>query len=339
MPQRPPVQPLDYLRAAGFSGDALRTAWAVMMAESGGNARAHNPNAGTGDNSYGLFQINMLGNLGPDRLKRYKLGRNEDLFDPRTNAQIAYAMSKGGTSWGPWSTYKTGAYKKYLDQFPGGGQAPAGNPRGSSLGIVGLPEPAAAPLDAIPTGLLEAVNANNRLLGVGEIDADVFAGAVGKTREPKPLTQVGNLPVVTDARSKPPKATGSLLSLVQQFLGTPYAWGGGGPQGPSEGFGRGKGTVGFDCSSFLQFLMAKQGVKIPRVTYDQWRTGKSVGRTGLRPGDAVFFRMGERGPEHVGVYIGNGQFAHAPKTGDVIKVSSLNDSYYKQNFVGGRRYA
>jgi len=112
------------LQQAGFSGDALRTAWAVAMAESGGRATAHNPNAQTGDNSYGLFQINMLGNLGPARLRQYGLSRNEDLFDPTTNARVAFRMSGGGRDWSPWSAFKNGAYKRYLNQFPGAGKAP-----------------------------------------------------------------------------------------------------------------------------------------------------------------------------------------------------------------------
>lgn len=98
------------------------------MAESGGNARAHNPNASTGDNSYGLFQINMLGSLGPARMRQFGLSSNEDLFDPTTNAQVAFRMSGGGRDWSPWSAYKNGAYRKYLNQFPGGaakGKAPS----------------------------------------------------------------------------------------------------------------------------------------------------------------------------------------------------------------------
>jgi hypothetical protein len=99
---------------SGFRGKALDTAYAVMMAESGGNPRAHNPDASTGDNSYGLFQINMLGNLGPDRLKRYGLKSNADLLDPAVNARVAFQMSKGGKDWSPWSAYKNGSYEKFL---------------------------------------------------------------------------------------------------------------------------------------------------------------------------------------------------------------------------------
>lgn len=104
---------IDILKKAGFRGNALKMAYAIAMAESSGNANAHNPNAGTGDNSYGLFQINMLGAMGPERRRMYGLSSNEDLFDPLTNARIAFKMSKGGKNWGPWSTYGSGAYKQY----------------------------------------------------------------------------------------------------------------------------------------------------------------------------------------------------------------------------------
>lgn len=127
----------DILRKAGFSGDSLPMARAVLMAESHGNADAHNPNASTGDNSYGLFQINMLGNLGPDRLKRYGLSSNDDLYDPLTNAKVAYRMSNGGKDWSPWSTYKNGAYKQYLNgkggDVKGGAVSPSGGTSPMSL--------------------------------------------------------------------------------------------------------------------------------------------------------------------------------------------------------------
>jgi hypothetical protein len=117
---------MSILQQAGFRGEGLKMAYAIAMAESSGNARAHNGNAGTGDNSYGLFQINMLGGMGPERRSRYGLSSNEALFDPLTNAKVAYKMSNGGKNWGPWSTYGNGAYKTYY----GGSGAQVGNSSG-----------------------------------------------------------------------------------------------------------------------------------------------------------------------------------------------------------------
>lgn len=105
---------MSIIQQAGFSGEAARIAYAVAKAESSGDANQLTDNPRTGDLSYGLFQINMLGSMGPDRRKAYKLNSNNDLFDPLTNAKIAYRMSKGGQNWSPWTAYKNGAYKQFL---------------------------------------------------------------------------------------------------------------------------------------------------------------------------------------------------------------------------------
>lgn len=119
---------MDILRQAGFKGDGLKMAYAIAMAESGGNASAHNGNANTGDNSYGLFQINMLGGMGPERRARYGLSSNDALYDALTNAKVAYKMSNGGKSWGPWSTYGNGAYRQYYGGSGGASVTNSGSP-------------------------------------------------------------------------------------------------------------------------------------------------------------------------------------------------------------------
>ena len=134
------------LRQAGFKGDSLRTAYGIVMRESGGRPDAFNPNRSTGDQSYGLFQINMLGDLGPSRRKQYGLASNEQLLDPTTNAKVAFQLSKGGTDFGAWgigpNAYRAGAgydtIKKYVDEFPGGalpsGQTGLGAPSRTQAG-------------------------------------------------------------------------------------------------------------------------------------------------------------------------------------------------------------
>jgi hypothetical protein len=87
----------------GFRGERLKQAWAVAKKESSGRPRSHNRNSATGDNSYGLFQINMIDSLGPARRKQFNLKSNEDLFDPIRNAQIAYVMSNKGKNWSAWN--------------------------------------------------------------------------------------------------------------------------------------------------------------------------------------------------------------------------------------------
>ena len=90
------------LKEVGFKGHALKTAWAVVMRESRAHPRSHNKNANTGDNSYGLFQINMLGSLGADRREKFGILKDAELFDPPVNAKAAYYMTARGTNWGSW---------------------------------------------------------------------------------------------------------------------------------------------------------------------------------------------------------------------------------------------
>lgn len=115
----------ELLELTGFEGEGLRQAWAVGMKESTGHPLAHNTNRATGDNSYGLFQINMLGKLGPYRLEKFDLPSYEALFDPVTNAEVAYHMSNEGTNFGHWGigpdAYEgstLGSYPRWYQDFP-----------------------------------------------------------------------------------------------------------------------------------------------------------------------------------------------------------------------------
>ena len=107
----------DLLWAVGFEGIALKTAWAVARVESNGRPLALNDNKSTGDKSYGIFQINMLGELGVDRLEKFDLVSNKELFDPVTNAEITYYMTKGGKDWSSWPN-SIGKAKELIPQFP-----------------------------------------------------------------------------------------------------------------------------------------------------------------------------------------------------------------------------
>ncbi len=92
----------DLLELVGFKGNSLKTAWAVVMRESRGHPTSHNKTSSTGDNSYGLFQINMLGYLGEDRREKFGIKSNAELFDPVTNAQAAFYMTSRGKNFGSW---------------------------------------------------------------------------------------------------------------------------------------------------------------------------------------------------------------------------------------------
>ena len=107
----------DLLWAVGFEGTALKTAWAVARVESNGRPLALNDNIKTGDKSYGIFQINMLGNIGDNRKEKFELVSNKELFDPVTNAEITYYMTKGGKDWSSWPN-SIGKARDLIPEFP-----------------------------------------------------------------------------------------------------------------------------------------------------------------------------------------------------------------------------
>jgi cell wall-associated NlpC family hydrolase len=313
---------IQTLQQAGFRGDALRTAWAVAMAESGGRADAHNPNASTGDNSYGLFQINMLGGLGPARLKQYGLASNEALLDPTTNARVAFRMSGGGRDWSPWSAFKSGAYKKYLTAFPGAGKA--GPTKAAQAG--------AEAFNAGPAGVAFGPSpAQFQAQAVGYFMAQAQAAAAGKPVDMGALTQLvaakqqmaqaqtsaaawgGSLdpkkaaPIPADA----PNAVKNALSIAHQQIGKPYVWGG---ESPEEG--------GFDCSGLMDYAFRKAGIKLPGrlTTWSILKMGQSVKGGQYRPGDAIV----TNGGKHVVWYVGNGQVIAAPRRGEVVQYQPLS---------------
>ena len=100
-------------RAAGFPEDKIATMTAIAMAESSGDSAALNNNPNTGDLSYGLWQINMLGDMGPERRKLFGIQSNEELLDPLTNAKAAYKIYEL-QGYGAWSVYKSGKYRDYM---------------------------------------------------------------------------------------------------------------------------------------------------------------------------------------------------------------------------------
>jgi cell wall-associated NlpC family hydrolase len=117
----------------------------------------------------------------------------------------------------------------------------------------------------------------------------------------------------------------AVLRVAQAHLGTPYAYGGGGQAGPGPGlYG---GTVGWDCSSYMQFVFFQGAhVDLPRTSQQQRTVGRAVSRDQLAPGDLIVFS--HNGWGHVGVYIGNGRMIHEPKTGDVAKVATIVGNAY-----------
>jgi hypothetical protein len=121
---------------------------------------------------------------------------------------------------------------------------------------------------------------------------------------------------------------GSLLvGAAKKALGTPYVWGGNSLVG------------GVDCSGLVQQVFAQFGIQLPRVTYEQVGVGAAVKKSKIAVGDLVFFDTDSKknGPDHVGIYIGNGKFIHAPRPGQPVQIGSLTDSYYGDRLMAIRR--
>jgi len=153
---------------------------------------------------------------------------------------------------------------------------------------------------------------------------------------PPPTNELG-LPTDESTTSKPvtkPPATkpgerdlGYIAArTAERFVGIPYQWGG--------------TTVvdGMDCSGFTKAVYNLCGVNIPRTSREQYKAGNPVSKSELRDGDLVFFGASESSITHVGIYVGNGKFVHAPKRGEDIKTASVDESYFERRFVGARRY-
>jgi cell wall-associated NlpC family hydrolase len=140
----------------------------------------------------------------------------------------------------------------------------------------------------------------------------------------------GNVPVprpfpTPTSTVEKPAATPELIATALALRGTPYLNGGSEP------------AHGFDCSGFVQWVFAQHGTALPRETRAQYDEGRRIRRDEVRPGDLVFFQTVSRGPSHVGIALGAGQFVHAPSSRGVVRVESFASEYWSSRWVGARR--
>jgi cell wall-associated NlpC family hydrolase len=147
------------------------------------------------------------------------------------------------------------------------------------------------------------------------------AAAAAAQQLATPATTPDYIPDPVYDPNLPAARYGGAVGIALQYLGVPYVWGGSSP------------STGFDCSGFVMFVFSQLGVSLPHNAAAQYAYGVPVPRDQLAPGDLVFFD----GLGHVGIYIGGGQFVHAPHTGDVVKISSLYEAWYAAAYVGARR--
>ena len=116
-----------------------------------------------------------------------------------------------------------------------------------------------------------------------------------------------------------------LVEEAKKHLGKKYVWGATGPNT-------------FDCSGLTQYCHKKLGISIPRTSLEQSKSGKLVSKSNLQVGDLIFWKTTSAPVGHVGMYIGNNQFIHAPNSRSVVKIDSLSNSYYSSRYVNARRY-
>lgn len=118
-----------------------------------------------------------------------------------------------------------------------------------------------------------------------------------------------------------PASHGALAArLARQMVGTPYRFGGATPES------------GFDCSGLVFYSYAQAGAAVPRTSLDQFRAARKIALTDAEPGDVVFFQDQEK-LSHVGIYLGNRQFVHAPSSGKQVAVAHIDTRYYQEHLV------
>ena len=119
----------------------------------------------------------------------------------------------------------------------------------------------------------------------------------------------------------------SLVETARSFIDYPYAWGGASAE------------EGFDCSGLMMAVYRLNGLDLPRSLYAQFESGRPVGIMDLRPGDLVFFATGgDDRVSHVGIYISEGVFIHAPGTNKTVRSDALSNPYFRTRFCGARCY-
>ena len=126
-------------------------------------------------------------------------------------------------------------------------------------------------------------------------------------------------------RPEPSAAASAVVATALALKGTQYRNGGSEP------------SRGFDCSGLVQWVFAQHGTSLPRETREQYVAGKKIDDDDIRPGDLVFFETVSKGPSHVGIALGGGEFVHAPSSRGVVRVESYTSTYWAGRWIGARR--
>ena len=181
----------------------------------------------------------------------------------------------------------------------------------------------------------ECIELTNTWIPKSEVSSIQTAAAQRREAEAKARAEKAAKEKAAKAKAKKSESTGayttpatsskggSIVANARKYLGVRYVYGGTTPKG-------------FDCSGLVQYVCKAVGISVNRTAASQFSNGRAVNKSDLQPGDLVFFAKSKR-ISHVGIYIGGGQMIHAPHTGDVVRVASINSGYYKRTYVGARR--
>lgn len=151
-----------------------------------------------------------------------------------------------------------------------------------------------------------------------QLVALLLATQLGGCSSAKPL-------IVSNTSASAGAVHTEVITVAREQIGTRYHYGGYTPK------------QGFDCSGLVYYSYLQAGVRLPRTTYGQLKASRPVSLSQLHPGDLVFFRISHYKISHVGIYIGNHKFIHAPSSGKEVTVDSLTDPYWQHRFVRGGR--
>ena len=156
----------------------------------------------------------------------------------------------------------------------------------------------------------------------------VNRGLITQLREARHTVAEKTTDFVREARQNVAEKTSDLVVTAMGFLGVPYRLGGTSAE------------TGFDCSGFVRAIYSQtMGKMLPRVSAEQAHATQQIDRSDLKPGDLVFFNTMRRAFSHVGIYVGDGKFIHAPRSGAQVRVEDMGVAYWARRFNGARRVA
>lgn len=165
-----------------------------------------------------------------------------------------------------------------------------------------------------------------RLIKNAIVCALFLTSGIAMAQEPTESSDVSDSVVASTLETRHAAGVSDMLSYAMNLIGVKYKYGGSQP------------TTGFDCSGYVGHVFSQMaGLSLPHNALSISRLGKKVTPDELQPGDLVFFNTLKRSFSHVGIYVGNNRFIHAPSAGRSVEVVSLQDKYWSQRFNGARR--